>query len=319
MADEAPPVEQPAVAPAVDAAPAVPPPADAAPPAAGAAPAAEAPAPVAEAAAAVAEVPPPEPAVDDAPPDPRRRPPSLLEKAAAEGGEPAKDGADPAEAPADAPADAKPADQPAETKPEEKPAESGQEGDQPAAPEVQRLEPFAEYKYELPDVIQMSDDQRGQFHTAVEDARNGNIQSLVDMHRDALVAHNERLVQQQWDQFNTMVEGWQKETEADPEIGGQHWTGTQRRVAQLRDRFASRHERGSDGWKADMDRLNSVLTDTGVGNHPVLWRFLNNIADGLIESQAPGVVDPKPAPQPRQRGVKVLYDHERSQTINGRG
>lgn len=207
----------------------------------------------------------------------------------------------------------KPAEPAAEVKPPEadKPAEPAAD---PAAP--QRLEPFAEYKYELPEDLQLTDERRASFHTAIEDARNGDPQPLIDLHREAMQEHHERMVQRQRDQWNTTLEGWQKQTESDPDVGGTKFTGISRRVAQMRDNHVSRHQRDSVGWKSDMEAFNHMLDSTGVGNHPAMWKFLNNLAEKLGEPAIPAILDPKPASAGKRNG-DALYTHERSPRPNG--
>ena len=217
------------------------------------------------------------------------------------------------EATADEPTEKKEA---AETEP--KPAEQVADPAQPdpnadpAQPETpQRLDPLSEYKYELPETLQFSDEQRTSFHSAVEDARNGDLQPLINMHQEALASYDKAASQRQWDAWNKTLDEWRQQTEADEHVGGRNLTGVQRRVAQMRDNYVSRHERGSEGWKADMAAFNHMLDSTGVGNHPALWRFLDNVSRFLSEGAAPAIVDPKPAPMGR-RGPSVLYTHDRS-------
>lgn len=321
MADE----NQPGLplAPAPDPAPAaIPAPAASAPAvAAEVAPAALVPEPVAAAPVAAEPAPAPSeapaadpaPAADAAPPDPRIRKPSLLQQATAEEA--------PVEPPAEAAAEPKPGDQPDPEKPAEKAAEAAKPADQPEgekpaevapAEPPPRLEPFAEYKYEIPETIRMSDEQKGEFHAAIEDARNGDMQALVNLHERAMGEFAAQAERNQWEAWNKTLADWQNETES---YFGDKLPGTMRRGAQVRDRFVSRHQPGSREHSADLAEFNHMLDSTGVGNHKALWRWLDNLADYVLESRAP-IGDPKPVAQTR-RGGAVLYDNDRSPKLNG--
>jgi hypothetical protein len=250
-----------------------------------------------EAPAPVAEVP-TTPSPAEAPP---QGPKDLLKEASAED--------KPVEPPADKPVDAKPEEKPVDAPAETPPAEAP-----PAEP--QRLEPFAEYKYELPEDLTLTDERKTQFHSAIEDARNGNPQALVNLHREAMLEHHAAMQQHQRDSWNTTLEGWQQQVEADPDIGGTKFGAVSRRVAVMRDMHISKHERGTPAWQSDMDSFNHMLDSTGVGNHPAMWKFLNNLAERLGEPAHPAVVDPKPAPQGK-RGMDAMYDNPRSPRPNG--
>ena len=286
--------------------------------------AAPAAAPVVEAAAPVVEAPVVEAAVPEAPvveapaaevaaPD---APKDLLKDATADGEKPA-DAPKPegeVEKPADGEksADAeKPADGEKPVEPE-KPAEV--EAAVPEAP--QRLEALTEYKYEVPEEIRISDTQRETFHTAIEDARNGNPQALIDLHYEAMKEFRTGVEQNQRDAWATTLQDWQSQVENDPQIGGQKFGPVSQRVAQMRDNYVSTHPHGSDEWKAEMSSFNEMLDRTGVGNHPAMWRFLDNVAKKLNEPSAPTLTNPKPAPSGK-RGTEVMYDNPRSPRANG--
>lgn len=264
-----------------------------------------APAPAPEPAPVVAE-PAPAPAPEPAPaptPEPAKAPVDLLKSASADGEAPKDLAAPPAEP------EKKPDAPPAEPAKEPPPAE--QQPD-PAAdpPAPQRLEPFTEYKYELRDGLSMTDDQRTSFHTAIEDARNGNPQALIDQHHAAMQQHHERMQQEQRDVWNGTLDRWNNET-VEHFGGPERFAPVSRRVAAIRDRFMTEHERGSPEWKDDAAKFDHMLDSTGIGNHPLMWQFLDRIAQALNEPGAPAVPNPKPAPQNRG-GRETLYDNPRS-------
>jgi hypothetical protein len=285
MADEIAPVEQPVVVEApVVAAPA--------PEPAVVVEAAPAPAPVVEQPVVAPEAP-----VEAAPAEAPAPRPDLLKDATAEEGEPAKE-----------PVAEKPAEPPAE---KVEAAPDAPEAEPPPPVETPRLEPLAEYKYEIPEGLQFSDEQKPAFHSAVEDARNGNLQPLVAMHHEALSKYDQAASQRQVEAWHNTLNEWKTQTENDPDIGGRNLAGVQRRVAQMRDNYVSRHERGSEGWKADMADFNHMLDSTGAGNHRALWRLLDNMTRALNEGRSPTIVDPKPVPQGK-RGASALYTNDRS-------
>jgi hypothetical protein len=275
---------------------------------------APAPAPTPEPAPAPAPV--PEPAPEPAPadqaaapvPEPAPAPKDLLKEATAEDAPKPTDAS--VEKPPEKPAEPKPEDKPVEKPAEEKPVEPPVE----IAPE--RLAPLAEYKYEVPEDLTLNDERRTQFHTATEEARNGNLQPLIDMHREAMLEHHQQMAQNQRDSWNRTLEGWHTETMADPDIGGDKFGGVSRRVAVMRDNHVSKHERGTPGWQQDMAEFNHMLDSTGVGNHRAMWRLLNNLAEKLGEPAHPTIIDPKPAPQGRSK-AEAMYDNPRSPRPNG--
>lgn len=274
---------------------------------------AAAPVVVAEAAPAAVEAAPVEaaPAPVEAAPEPVPAAPiDLLKSAVAEGEKPAVEAP-----PAETPPEGEP-EKPAEPATEEpKPVEEAKpiEGEPPAPV---RLDPLAEYKYELPAEIKFSDDtQRDSFHTAVEEARNGNVQALVDMHHQTMRQYAEAVGQGQREVWNATLQDWQDKTQNDSQVGGTKFEGVSRRGARLRDNYASTHPHGSTEWKADLNSFNEMLDRTGVGNHPALWRWIDNMAKALGEPAAPAITDPKPAPQGK-RGADVMYDNERSPRPN---
>lgn len=303
MAEEAAP---PVAAPVVEQAPAAPPIVEAPPVADGAPPAETPTSPDAAATPPSSEATPP--AVE-----PPAAPKDLLKEATVE--------EKPAEAaPADKPAEVKPEEKPVDAKPEEKPADAPEKATDAAPPAdpvaPQRLEPLAEYKYEVPEGVTFTEDRRTEFHSAIEEGRNGNLQPLLDLHHQAGQELRQALEQGQRDTWNKTLETWHGETMADPDIGGAKFAGVSRRVAQMRDMYVSTHERGSDAWKADMAAFNHMLDSTGVGNHPAMWKFLNNWAAAHAEPVPPAHVNPKPAPQGK-RGAEAMYDNPRSPRPNG--
>ena len=261
MADPvAPPVDV-VVPAAVDAAPA-PAPIEAAPAVVDAPPPVEvAPAPVVAEAPAPVEPPAPAPGLTD-----------LLKSATVDG--PKDPPAPDAPAPVDAPPADKPVDAPAPDAPPPAPDAEAPPVVADAPPVPDRLAPLPEYKYEVPEGVNLTDELKQTFHTAIEDARNGNPQSLMDLHHQAITDVKAATEQYQRKVWEDQLQEWQGQVESDPNIGGDKFASVSIRGAQLRDNFVSRHDKFSEGWKADMNAFNEMLDRTGVGNHPALWRWV---------------------------------------------
>jgi len=295
--------------------------ADTAAPAAGEtiAPAPAAEAPVADAPVAAAEAPAAEAPVAEAPaakelPDAGA---TLLEEVGAE--KPAAEAEKPAdgEKPAaeDKPAEAKPeADKPVEeVKAEEKPAD-GEKVEEAPAPEL----PPIEFKYELPETIQMDDARRDQFHAAAQMARTGDLQGLVDLHNTALTEVIENVERNQHQVWADTRRGWRTEVKADEILGGSGHDAAMTKIAQFRDEFVSDHPRGTPEWQADMDHFNMFLRVTGAGDNPAFLRMVYRAQRKLSEPSVPVHTDVKLVPEGGKRSGNPLHDHPRSQT-NGRG
>lgn len=80
----------------------------------------------------------------------------------------------------------------------------------------------------------------------------------------------ERLLEQQASNFETVAAGWVKESKADPEIGGKNWDTTEHLVAKAMDRF-------------DNPKLAEILEDGRLGNHPGFVRLMRDIGSALGE------------------------------------
>lgn len=91
----------------------------------------------------------------------------------------------------------------------------------------------------------------------------------------------ERVIQQQNDEFVKTKADWAKETQNDPEIGGKNWKETQALSAKALDHFAGGAEKNEDGtFKSGFRQL---LEDTGLTNHPDMARLLRSVGKGLAE------------------------------------
>lgn len=260
------------------------------------------------AAPAVAPEPAPAPAAPEPAPAPPAEPapaepaapaaaapePTLLQKHDAEvaAAEAAAKPAEPAK-PADAPA-AKPADPAEPPKPGEAPAA---EAAAPATPEP------VEYKYELPETIQMDDATRGSFHTALDAFRAdpaAGAQGLIDLHNQTMQQYADHLQQEQVRVWNETRKAWQTEVMADEQLGGAGFQTTMGAIARMRDLLVAEPHRAA---------FDNFLTVTGAGDHPEFLRILHNAA--RIYDEAP-MAPPNARPPATNgaapaRGLRSLY------------
>lgn len=95
------------------------------------------------------------------------------------------------------------------------------------------------------------------------------MQALVDLQLRAVTAASE-VSSQAW---TDTQEQWKNEVKADPEIGGANLQPTLARVSRLVAEY------GPEG-------LNEVFDLTGAGNHPLMIKFLSNVASKLTEGGA---------------------------------
>lgn len=233
------------------------------------------------------------------------------------------------------PADAKAAEtKPAEAKPgEAKPAEAKPEDKKPDA-EAKPAEPQkpapVEYKYTIPETLKLDDTLRGELHTALDEFRANpaeGAQKLIDLHTKTMADFVAAQEKRQREVFAETNKTWHKEILADPELGGSGYQTTQAAVARMRDLLVSPADAAPRKWDDGSPRMSAfqeMCRVTGVGNHPVFWRMLHNVAKWLDEPQAhqqPTEIRP-PADigrsPDRRRGAAILYDNPRS-SPNGRG
>lgn len=263
-----------------------------------------------------------QPAVAEAPAEaPAEKPTDLLRGAQAPGEEGEKAEAEGEKAP-EAAADAEKPVEPEPKKADEsdKGAESaeGEKGAEAEQPEQPALEAI-DYTYELPETLQMNDEQRTEFHGALDTfrANPADPTPLIEQGVKMMNAFAEQTRQQQIDVWQNTLETWRTQAMADEQIGGPAWKTSEGRIARMRDMFVSRHPRDSAEFASDFKAFNEMLDYTGVGNHPAMLRFLDNVARVVDEPAVPAITDVKPAPDAhRRKGGDVLYDRS---NMNGRG
>lgn len=231
-----------------------------------------------------------------------------------------KDEAKSAEAkPADKPAEAKPG----EVKPEAKPAEAAKP--EAEAKPVEPLKPAAvDYKYTIPETLKLDDTLKGELHSALDAFRANpaeGAQKLLDLHAKTMTDFVAAQDKRQREVFAETNKNWHNEILADPELGGSGYQTTQAAIARMRDMLVSPQDAAPRQWDDGSPRMSAfqeMCRVTGVGNHPVFWRMLHNVAKWLDEPQAnnqPTEIRP-PADIGRnpnkRRGAAILYTHPRS-------
>lgn len=206
----------------------------------------------------------------------------------------------------------------------EKPVEGEKKIEVEAAPVV--VEPAKpapiEYAYTLPETVALPDEMREEFHGIMSEfaATPGapeTQQKLVDFHLARLgdgIAEYNRTMRKSWDDMN---EGWAKEVQTDPVMGGNAIDSTLQAVAYVRDNFVSLEDRGTPAYQKAKADLDSMMELTGAGNHPAFIRLMHNISQVLNEPQMVGTSDIKPIPQQDGNGRPPIYRTSISQR-NGR-
>lgn len=93
----------------------------------------------------------------------------------------------------------------------------------------------------------------------------------------------ERILQQQADEFTATKADWAKQLKADPELGGRNWKETETLVAKALDRYAGGAEKNADGtYKSEFRQL---LVDSGFANHPEAARLLRAVGADIAEDK----------------------------------
>ena len=113
-------------------------------------------------------------------------------------------------------------------------------------------------------------------------------QALTDKYVAAIQAEGERKAQS----WASTVEGWAKEAQADPEIGGAKWDTTVKASVDVVRRF------GNDSFR-------EYLNASGAGNHPEVIRFMAKVAAVIGEDNP--VTATNPGKKVAQDTASILY------------
>ena len=193
---------------------------------------------------------------------------------------------------------AKPAPEP--PKPAETPAEA----------------PAPTYEFKLPDGVETLPETMTAYTALLAENKMPQEagQKLLDLHIAAIQKMAEQMAETQQSTFLATRKGWQDQVMADPELGGAGFKTTSKAVARMIDLFVPPEHR------AEFDEFRRI---TGAGDHPALWRLMNNLARRFDEPAAPAI----PAQPPPNRGAKqngrgnfrgAMYDHPSSQRAASR-
>ena len=192
--------------------------------------------------------------------------------------------------------------------------------------EVKQPEPVVEpvkYDLKIPEGFQVKTDELKQFTDFLgEKAIPPEVaQDLMDRHTTAFKQYAEHLAQEQHRVFGETRVGWREQIKSDPEMGGAGFDTTRINVAKMRDTFASSAQPGTDRYNAEIKEFNDFCRVTGSGDHPALFRLLNNVARKFSEPSAPSMQFQPPkdiGKNPRGgRGKGSLYDHPTSHRTRG--
>lgn len=115
----------------------------------------------------------------------------------------------------------------------------------------------------------------------------------------------QRMAEQQNDEFAKTKADWAKETQNDPEIGGKNWKDTKALVGRALDHFAGGAEKNEDGTYKSAFR--QLLEDTGLTNHLGAARMLRAVGAGLAEDGIFARGDGKVEKKSRE---EVLYPND---------
>ena len=260
----------------------------------------------------VAEIPLAPPAADLPPPVtapaeviPPAEVPSLLESVSAPGAEAPKADVAPPAAVAEPP------------KAEVAPVVEPPKAEVPAAeaPPPAPVEPVkVEWKFEAPDTITLSDQQKTQLASVLDEIltpKEGETAShaasrLLGLHAEAMAQTVQQLRQEQISVFNETRANWRKEVLADEQIGGAGHQTAMGAIARMRDLSISDHKPGTPGYVKDAQEYEQFLRVTGAGDHPAYIRQLHRFARFLDE---PALPPPNPKPpadigrNPQKRGL----------------
>lgn len=164
-----------------------------------------------------------------------------------------------------------------EEKPEEKAAEEEEapkEEPKPALTPEQITAAAAEYKFELPEGFKPDEAKMTTFRELA--AKRGldqtEAQELLNLGLDQAKTTGEAVLANIENQWNTTLETWKTELQADPDIGGAKTEGALRVIGRALDEYGSPEAR-------------QAFDLTGAGWNPAIVRFVHKMAAALSEGQ----------------------------------
>lgn len=192
-------------------------------------------------------------------------------------------------------------------------AEKAESKKKPEETEKASLEPV-EYKYALPETLKMDDALRADVHAAFDAFRAdpANPQALIDIHNREMTRFAAESDRNQHKVFSETRAAWRQQIKDDPEIGGENYDKAIASIARMRDMFGSSAKPGTPEYEQDLQAFDGMLRVTGVGDHPVFFKTLYNVAKFLATPAAPSGEIGAPPDIGRGDKRKILYDHPRS-------
>lgn len=155
--------------------------------------------------------------------------------------------------------------------------EAGKDG----ADDAGKNDPVVPEKYEISLTVkdEAGNDQAVEIDSALLEAATPVLKDLGLTNEQAnkvagLVPQiQQRLFQQQADEFATTKTQWAKDAAADEEIGGKNWKESQTFAAKALDHFGAPKD----------SEFRKLLDDTGLGNHPEMIRIFRKVGAALGE------------------------------------
>lgn len=182
---------------------------------------------------------------------------------------------------------------------------------EPAAPP-----PLTVYEaFTLPEGVQADEGQLNAYREIAgkHGLDQATAQNLLNMHTGTLKQYGERLVQEQHRVFGETKAAWAEQARTDPDYGMGSFETSLRAAARARDLLVPEERR---------EAFNTMLANTGVGDHPEFLRLLVNMARHTDEPAAPNPAT-RPAPgggAPKRDFISSMYTHPSSQRMmNGGG
>ncbi len=119
--------------------------------------------------------------------------------------------------------------------------------------------------------------------------------NLTQEQAQKLVDFQATQMQSQAEAWSKQVKDWGDEIKADPEVGGEAYDANAGKARSLIKRFGS-------------EELSSYLNETGLGNHPHLFKFVLKLAQGIGEDATPPGTTKAPTPADSEAALhRELY------------
>jgi hypothetical protein len=171
--------------------------------------------------------------------------------------------------------------------------------DKAAADKAAAAVPLTVKDIKLPEGVEVDQPSMDSFISVMNDAAltpQARAQQLIDLQTNLMKQASEK-GSELW---NKTQEDWQKQTLADPEIGGAKWPEASAGISRLLTEFAPK------GKEAEFRQAWGL---TGAGNHPLIVKFLANVSKKLTVEGRP--VSGQPGAQPKTHAEILFPDQGR--------